>query len=394
MRHSIRVQMRTVAWSATLCVSSMTVLACGKNPPDSTRCVALVPIGDPLRTFEIDSVVAASWARDSAIFVLDGRADIWLVPINSDSARRVLQRGPGPKQTPSPRTVLTTAKRGIVVADWNGAIVALDSMGRVLDRFELANSGNQVAAERRLLWIAADIEGRLYGYEPLERATAAEVKLWRCEPRLTGCMLALSAPRTMLEGAAARPRADRAGIAVGTPRTVGQFVVRNDGRVAVVAAESLGVYVPTGAKTLLRIFRLPRVDLPLAEGDWEAMVALDSIRAESAVKQGLEVAMASGAKLSAIPLGMRRVVRAAEQPKQLPQIHESPALQNSDRTILIARGHAPGGAHRVEFVDFSSRTSCVLMPKGSRAVAVRGKFVLAVDRDEDGVERLRRYARP
>jgi hypothetical protein len=60
---------------------------------------------------------------------------------------------------------------------------------------------------------------------------------------------------------------------------------------------------------------------------------------------------------------------------------------------LIARGHAPGGAHRVEFVDFSSRTSCVLMPKGSRAVAVRGKFVLAVDRDEDGVELLRRYAR-
>lgn len=392
-RQLSRKKTSVVGWSTIVMVVNMTVMACRELPSDSARCESLIPIGDPLSTPDIDSIVAASWARDSAIFVLDGQADIWLVPINSNGVQRVLRRGSGPKEIPSPRTVLTASKQGVVVADWSGAVVTLDSMGRMLDRFALAKPEKQAAVERRLLWIAADIQGRLYGYVPMERATAATTNLWRCDPQLTGCVIVLSAPQAMLVGASARPRADKAGIAVGIPKNSGQFVVRYDGHVAVVAAESLGVYVTTGSKALSRTVTLPRVDLPLADSDWESLVALDSVRAERAIKQGMEVAMASGAKLSAIPLGMRRVVRVADRPTQFPQIHESPAFQNTDGTIWIARGHAPGGAHRVEVFDLSRRTSCVIVPRGSRLVAVRREFVMAAIRDDDGVERLRRYVR-
>ncbi len=371
-------------------------IGCAETPTVVQTCA---DFGSTLGTFsstQVDSIAGVVIVGDSVVFVLDGQSGkLWRSALNSPDARLVASHGEGPAEIHLARGLLAWPDGGVLVVEWDGSLLQFNTHGRFVDRHRSAADRGSGHVERQLNWIASDRQGGIYGFSPFERATADSIRIVRCTLNAdASCNTVAVASRRFLDPPRKAQISNGKGFSVGTPSSVGQIAVASDGRRLLVSSVSLSVLSTAEDIVFAHIASLERVAVPVTEQDWEDLVAADSMRTAKVIQEGLAVAIASGAKLTDIPQGLRRIARASERPTEFPQLQNSVPLQSPVGSVWIERGHAQRATYRIDILDSLNRYSCRRVPARARIVAVGKDVIVMAIRDAVDVETLRAFGVP
>lgn len=392
LRHPNRASSATR--KTTFLAAIFAIAACDQQRFDvAVTCAILTDSTFTPNAIPFDSIGAVMELSDASLVVVNAKAsEISLVRWNPNTVSRLVGKGRGPNEVTAPGALLKVNSSAVELFDISERrFITIDSSGRVGSgrRWLGGRSGMSVLFQPTPF--ATDLRGNVFAYAIADFRLREFVSVLRCSA-LTEipCDTAAMLPVRMMQ-VPHKKTAMKSKFVVGELFTNGVFTVNVSGRVFIFSASDLGVYSPTDGGEWIKVATLPVVKTAVTEGEWERIVAKDSVLTQQVINSGLETARSQGLNPAKIPLELRTFQRSDEQPEWFPPFTDRPPLNGADGSVFIERGHAEGAVHVVTVLSRDLSLGCIQIPISTRLVGVGRQYLYTARVSDDGMEFVQRH---